>query len=144
MYELFAMILTMSLLVVGFIVLGAGINQSNSNNGGTWTGLVMMLMGVVLIYVFAATPIPEYKLIGSYDLFDGKTFIGCKVDTDIINVTSRTGRSDITVDGYKWVEYESAGRVGIIKWMSRKRYELKSVEELNGLTVNTVNTVKVL
>ena len=87
---------------------------------------------IISTIVFVVTPRPEFILIASHDLFDGKTFIGCKIDKQIINITSLTGRSDIKADEYKWVEYQSNGKRGMIKWNNRKKYELqpKTQEEI--------------
>jgi len=123
MAEMLFFIVMMFCLIAGFIVF---IASFDIGGGGLWTGLSMILFGLLLMVHFVKTPLPEYKLKFSYDLFDGKTFIGCKTDDGLVNITLETGRSDITVDGYKWDKYESSGYSGIINWDTRTRWELSS------------------
>ncbi len=111
-------------LIAGFFVFIAGADECHGYT--VFTGLGMVLFGLILLAYYIKTPLPEYKLKSSYDLFDGKTFIGCKTDEGLVNITLATGRSDITIDGYKWDEYESSGQSGVINWGIRTRWELSS------------------
>ncbi len=124
MSEALFFIVMMVCLIMGFLLFFTSLNISGT--GGVFTGLGMFLFGLSLITYFVKTPLPEYKLKSSYDLFDGNSFIGCKTDDGLVNVTLITGRSDITVDGYKWDKYESSGRSGLINWDTRTRWELSS------------------
>jgi hypothetical protein len=138
MNEILVIILAVSSLFLGLIFLGlilltmAAECIYSGRNHLAWIGFLMIIYSIISTIVFVVTPRPEFKLIASHDLFDGKTFIGCKIDKQIINITSLTGRSDIKADEYKWAEYESAGKIGMIKWLSCKKYELqpKTQEEI--------------
>jgi len=92
---------------------------------------LFFICGVFLLCVFIYTPIPPYTKVNSYDLFDGGTFIGVRTDQNLINITGLTGRKDISIDRYKYVEYVSEGRNGYINWLSRKKYELVDITKLD-------------
>jgi hypothetical protein len=120
MAEILFVIVMMFCLIAGFFVFSAGAEKLHGYMVLTGLGIV----GLILLAYYIKTPLPEYKLKSSYDLFDGKTFIGCKTDDGLVNITLETGRSDITIDGYKWDKYESIGHSGVINWGTRTRWEL--------------------